>query len=83
LIERRKEKMLRLWNQKGKVVKNWRSRAWSIDPNKTNLTIIRAEPKLETIDKTDLNLNLNMNYPQLIETYPQYFMAIADMEQFG
>ena len=32
--------MLKLWNGKGKAVKKWRSRAWSIDPNKTNLTIV-------------------------------------------
>ncbi len=32
--------MLRLWNRKGKAAKKWRSRAWSIDPNKTKLTIV-------------------------------------------
>jgi hypothetical protein len=83
MIERRKEKMLRFWNRKGKAIKNWRSRAWSIDPNKTNLTIIRAKPKLETMDIADFNLNLNMNFPQLLEEYPRYLEAIADMEQFG
>jgi activator of HSP90 ATPase len=38
--------VLRLWNRKGKAVKKWRSRAWSIDPNKTNLTIVTRKEKL-------------------------------------
>ena len=37
---------MRLFRRKGKAVKNWRSRAWSIDPNKTNLTIIVNKGKL-------------------------------------
>jgi len=32
--------MLRLWGRKSKAVKKWRSRAWSIDPNNTHLTIV-------------------------------------------
>jgi len=32
--------------RKAKAVKNWRSRAWSIDPNKTNLTIAFRKEKL-------------------------------------
>jgi len=40
------DKMLRFWRAKGKGVKKWRSRAWSIDPNKTNLTIIVRKRKL-------------------------------------
>jgi hypothetical protein len=31
---------VKFWRRKGKAVKNWRSRAWSIDFSKTNLTII-------------------------------------------
>jgi len=38
--------MLRLWNRKGKAVKNWRSKAWSIDPKQTTLTIIVRKEKL-------------------------------------
>ena len=41
-----KGKMLKLWNGKGKAVKKWRSRAWSIDLNKTNLTIVVKKEKL-------------------------------------
>jgi hypothetical protein len=37
---------MRLFRRKGKAVKNWRSRAWSIDPNKTKLTIVVNEGKL-------------------------------------
>ncbi|MBN1358901.1 hypothetical protein JW988_09065 [Candidatus Bathyarchaeota archaeon] len=37
--------MLRFWKRKGKAVKKWRSRAWSIDPNKTNLTILVKKEK--------------------------------------
>ena len=42
----RKHVMLGVWNRKGKAVKKWRSRAWSIDPNKTNLTIIVGKKML-------------------------------------
>jgi hypothetical protein len=38
--------MLRLFRRKGKAVKNWRSRAWVIDPKKTNLTIVVKKEKL-------------------------------------
>ena len=38
--------MLRFWIKKSKAVKKWRSRAWSIDPNKTNLTIVVKKEKL-------------------------------------
>ena len=37
--------MLRFWSRKGKAVKKWRSRAWSIDPKKTNLTILVKKEK--------------------------------------
>jgi hypothetical protein len=37
--------MPRFWNRKGKAVKKWRSRAWSIDPKETNLTIIVKKDK--------------------------------------
>ncbi|MEM2081603.1 MAG: hypothetical protein QW744_04965 [Candidatus Bathyarchaeia archaeon] len=38
--------MLRLWKRKGLAVKNWRSRAWSIDPKKTNLRIVAGKAHL-------------------------------------
>jgi hypothetical protein len=37
-----KDNVLRLWNRKNSAVRKWRSRAWSIDPKVTNLTIITA-----------------------------------------
>jgi len=36
--------MLQIFSNKGKTVKKWRSRAWSIDPKKTKLTLLRMEP---------------------------------------
>jgi hypothetical protein len=38
--------MLRFWRKKGKAVKKWRSRAWSIDPKKTNLIIVVKKEQL-------------------------------------
>jgi hypothetical protein len=70
--------MLRLWNIKGNAAKKWRSRAWIIDPKATNL-IIKTEAKLESIDIEDSNLNFH----RLLQSYPQYFEAVTDMEQFG
>jgi hypothetical protein len=75
--------MLRLWNRKGVAVRKWRSRAWSIDPKVTTLTIIKtASDKPENIDKMDANLNFNLIFPRLFQSYPQYFEAITDLEQF-
>jgi hypothetical protein len=83
LIERRREKMLRLWKRKRNAVKNWRSRAWSIDPRLTNLTIIKTEAKIDCMDLEDSNLDFNLDFPKLLEDYPHYFVALADMEQFS
>ncbi len=69
--------MLRLWNRKGEAVKKWRSRAWSIDPRVTNLTIIKTEnADLKSIDVPDSNFDLS----RMLKDYPQYFDAIADIE---
>ncbi len=38
--------MLKLFNRRGKAVKKWRLRAWTIDPKKTNLTIVVRKTKL-------------------------------------
>jgi len=35
--------IIRLFGRKGKAVKNWRSRAWMIDPKKTNIIIVNDE----------------------------------------
>jgi hypothetical protein len=75
--------MLQLWKRKSIAVKKWRSRAWSIDPKVTNLTIIKTEAKPKSIDTVDSYLNFNLDFPKLLNSYPQYFEVIADMEQFG
>jgi hypothetical protein len=59
--------VLRFWKRKDVAVRNWRSRAWSIDPKVTNLTII--------------NVKASGMSNRLFETYPQYYDAIADVEQ--
>jgi hypothetical protein len=80
LIERRKEKMFRIWNKKDTAVKKWRSRAWSIDPKVTNLTIIKSDnTNPESTAVTDSNLDL----PQMRKDFPQFFDAIGDIEQFS
>jgi methyl coenzyme M reductase subunit C-like uncharacterized protein (methanogenesis marker protein 7) len=77
--------MLRLWNRKNNAVRNWRSKAWSIDPKVTNLTMIKTEveKKIERLDAVYYNLTFNLDFPKLLKDYPQYFEALADMEQFG
>jgi hypothetical protein len=79
--------MLRFWNRKDDAVKKWRSRAWSIDPKVTNLTIIKADSKLERMDiaraldfNLDFNFGLDLDFPKLLKVYPEYFEAIADIE---
>jgi hypothetical protein len=37
--------VLKFWKRKDEAVKNWRSRAWSIDPNKTKITILVKKRK--------------------------------------
>ena len=74
---------MRLFYRKSKAIKNWRSRAWSIDPKVTNLTIIKTEAKIDCMDLEDSNLDFNLDFPKLLEEYPQYFVALADMDQFG
>ena len=77
--------MLRLRNRKRDGVKKWRSRAWSIDPKVTNLTIIKTDSKLESMHIIDSNLDFDfgfdLNFPKLLKGYPQYFEAIANIEQ--
>ena len=76
-----KEKLPNFWNKKGVAVKKWRSRAWSIDPKVTKLSIIKTEaPNMENIDVADPFLDASS---KLLENYPQLFEAIADMEHFG
>jgi hypothetical protein len=42
----RSNELLKLFNRRGQAVKKWRSRAWSIDPKKTNLVIVVNEANL-------------------------------------
>lgn len=42
-------KMLRLFSTKNNTIKNWRSRAWSIDPQKTRLIITTTEQSLRQV----------------------------------
>ncbi len=86
--------MLRIWSRKGKAVRKWRSRAWSIDPKKTKLTIIKSESlylydSAENVEIADLNLTdptsilpLYMNKsPLLLEFCAQGVKALTDMEE--
>lgn len=62
--------MRRLWNRRGRAVKKWRSRAWSIDLRKTKLTIVKAyAPDLadsaETLEITDLYPDEPLSIPRL------------------
>ena len=77
--------MSRFWKRKGVAVRKWRSRAWSIDPKVTNLTIIKteAEKTIESLDTADSNLDFNLNFFKLLKDYPQYFDSLADMEQLS
>ena len=75
--------MPKFWKRKRNAVKNWRSRAWSIDPKVTNLIIIKAEPRMGLVDMENFSVDFSLNFPQLLHNYPQYFEAVMDMEQFG
>jgi hypothetical protein len=76
---------LKFFHRKSRAIKKWRSRAWCIDPKVTNLTIIKteAEKTMESLDTADSNLDFNLNFFKLLKDYPQYFDALADMEQFS
>jgi hypothetical protein len=78
------------WSRKGKAARKWRSRAWSIDPKKTNLTIIKTgtlKPSNQEITDLDLDnsiLNLFLFHdkgPQLPDSCTQYLDSLTDMEQ--
>ena len=43
LNSKEKAEMLSLFKKKNRAIKKWRSRAWSIDPKKTRLTILKAK----------------------------------------
>ena len=76
----------KFWKRRSKAVKNWRSRAWSIDPKVTNLTIISSEESNVVIEQIEELFTCPSGYirrlPEGLETCPQYHDAMADMEQF-
>jgi hypothetical protein len=88
LFQQRKERLhTKFFHRKSKAVKNWRSRAWSIDPKVTKLTIIESEES-NAVDTQITELTARPHTcadrpPQWLEVYPQYCDAIADMEQFS
>ncbi|HUU86656.1 MAG TPA: hypothetical protein VMX17_02790 [Candidatus Glassbacteria bacterium] len=41
--------MFSLFNRKSNAVRNWRSHAWSIDPQKTRLTILTTKPSIRLV----------------------------------
>ena len=75
-----KAKLLNFWNRKGVAAKKWRSRAWSIDPKITRLTIVTEAPKMQNIDDADSTSDASS---RLQKNYSQLFEAIKDIEQFG
>lgn len=78
--------VIRFWKRKGNAIKKWRSRAWSIDPKKTKITIIKVE--MSNIDLMDLDLSnpfasltlQTEKSPQLPESCNQIFEAVTNME---
>jgi hypothetical protein len=90
---RGKATVRRLWNRKGQAVKKWRSRAWSIDPKKTKITIIKEASNIivseENLELADLDLEeliSSLYFPiakskQLAELCNLGAGALLDMEQ--
>lgn len=84
---RREDTVIQLWKRKGNAVKKWRSRAWSIDPKKTKITIIKVETsntELRDLDLSNPFASLPLQTeksPQLPECCNQIFEAITNMEQ--
>jgi len=85
---------MRIWNKNGTAVRKWRSRAWSIDPKKTKLTIIKAQTPIsfdseENLEILDLDLANPTSFlpvhinesPQLPEFCNQFFEALTDIER--
>jgi hypothetical protein len=85
---RGEDTVVRLWKRKGKAVKKWRSRAWSIDPKKTKITIIKVETSDTELMDLDLfnpfaSLPLQTEKSRLPESCNQIFEAITNMEQMA
>jgi hypothetical protein len=53
--------MFRLFETKSKSIKKWRSRAWSIDPQKTRLTIITTKQTIKHVPPWIHNKNVTLN----------------------
>jgi hypothetical protein len=75
----------KFWKRKSKAVKNWRSRAWSIDPKVTNLTIIRSEESNVAIAQIEESFPCPSSHThsllEELEAYSQYYNAVTDLEQ--
>jgi hypothetical protein len=75
----------KFWKRKSKAVKNWRSRAWSIDPKVTNLTIIRSEESNVAIAQIEASFPCPSSHIhsllEELEAYSQYYNAVTDLEQ--
>ena len=63
--------MKRLLNRKKQAIKKWRSRAWTINPKKTKITIIKSESNL-VISEENFEL-ANFELEDLISDF--YFLA--------
>ena len=76
----------KFWKRRNKAVKNWRSRAWSIDLRVTKLTIIKdeeSEGQVVELESNQHSFTHSNGSPRWLERYPQYCNSIADMEQLG
>ena len=85
--------MRRLLNRKKQPIKKWRSRAWTINPQKTKITIIKSESNLviseENSELADFELEdlisdfffLSSKSTQLDDLRDQGAGALLDMEQ--
>ena len=85
--------MRRLLNRKKQPIKKWRSRAWTINPKKTKITIIKSESNLviseENSELADFELEdlisdfffLSSKSTQLDDLRDQGAGALLDMEK--
>ena len=76
----------KFWKRKSRAIRNWRSRAWSIDPKVTNLTIINSEESNTVIEQIEELFACPSGHilrlSEGLEACPRYHDVIADMEQF-
>ena len=76
--------MPRFWKKKGQAIKKWRSRAWSIDPRITKLTIIKVEAQTNVPAEKREAVFSNLKGPN--PSFPAcslHLVALTDLEQTG